>query len=158
MQSAQVQISTFDFSESGIFCRRSRDNNDVQSVLYRLQVQTVAFPQKPGNMMPHHAVSHFFGNGDSYSGIRPVIGRDIHDQEPVGSGIPPVVNRLEILVFFNGIKILHGKKKGHNLSGKKIAAYTITKICQADNLALPFALLAARTFLPPAVAILARKP
>ena len=38
------------------------------------------------------------------------------------------------------------------------AVFTVHPDYQADNLFLPFNLLAARTFLPPAVLILLRKP
>ncbi len=45
----------------------------------------------------------------------------------------------------------YGNKKNHRRKGHKIATY-------ADNCFLPFALLAANTFLPLAVAILALNP
>ena len=43
-------------------------------------------------------------------------------------------------------------------SNKKATIHIAAQVHQADNLALPFALLAARTFLPPALLILALKP
>ena len=69
---------------------------------------------------------------------------------PVGAGNAFFVNLLELPVLSQRLRKSHEivsiEKIGH-----KTAAY-------ADNLFLPFALLAARTFLPPALLILALKP
>ena len=45
-----------------------------------------------------------------------------------------------------------------NITEKKRPQLLVTFSYQADNLALPFALLEANTFLPPGLLILARKP
>ena len=100
--------------------------------------------------MSDYAVSDFFTDGDSKIVHFLIIFQYIHDQILVGAGNALFINFLELSVlsqrFCESHKFSPLEKIGH-----KIAAY-------ADNLFLPFALLAAKTFLPPALLILALKP
>ena len=100
--------------------------------------------------MPNHAVADFFTYGNPEQVFILMILQYIHDQIPVGAGNAFFVNLLELPVLSQRLRKSHEivsiEKIGH-----KTAAY-------ADNTFLPFALLAARTFLPPAVLILDLKP
>ena len=100
--------------------------------------------------MPNHAVADFFTYGNPEQVFILMILQYIHDQIPVGAGNAFFVNLLELPVLSQRLRKSHEivsiEKIGH-----KTAAY-------ADNLFLPFALLAANTFLPPALLILALKP
>ena len=108
MKSAQMQIGALYLPEIRVFCSRSRDHHDVQSSLNHVLVQSVALPLKSCNVMAHHAVPHFFadGNPDPRIGLllRP---HHIHNQKPVCIGFPGFIHLLEIPVLFDRIKTLH---------------------------------------------------
>ena len=93
--------------------------------------------------MPNHAVADFFTYGNPEQVFILMILQYIHDQIPVGAGNAFFVNLLELPVLSQRLRKSHEivsiEKIGH-----KTAAY-------ADN-------LAANTFLPPALLILALKP
>jgi hypothetical protein len=68
---------------------------------------------------------------------------------------PSVSQNVPSLLFLIACSTYYCK---HKTTEKKRPQFLVTLVHQADNLALPFALLEANTFLPPGVLILARKP
>ena len=91
-------------------------------------------------MMSYDAVPNFFADGNSDAVASEIIRQEIHYKVLVAI-------RFSLSVYFIlPIYINLHRRKGH------------IYVTYADNTFLPFALLAARTFLPPAVAILALNP
>ena len=106
--------------------------------------------------MSYNTVSHPFADGNAETVAFLSAVPDIHDQQAGRFGRGSTVYLLVLRIFLiDGnlfIEILYRNEKD------RIYAVRILTKVQADNLALPLALLLARTFLPPALLILALKP
>ena len=97
--------------------------------------------------MPYNTVSDLFGYGNTESVNSMIVFRHIHYKISVGIGFAGMENRLKFFIFTKSFHLITESKNKR----PHFAAY-------ADNFFLPLALLAANTFLPPGVLILALKP
>jgi len=113
----------------------------------------VDLPDDPGKMMADDGIADFFAADDPDLSAAAAF---IDDEVPIGDGMPSCVDPLETGTVFYGIDVFQKTplpsvpeiKESHL---KEVAYFTVRTF-------LPLALLADKTFLPPAVAILARKP
>ena len=132
--------------------------------------------------MSYYTVPYLFTDRYTNSPFRRILPFYIHYQFFVGKGFSPAVCCLKILPSLNAWKSFHSESaflflqifllcsstyphhtafpdyRSLKTTEKKRPQFLVTLVHQADNLALPFALLEANTFLPPGVLILARKP
>ena len=105
-------------------------------------------------MVSYYTVSNFFTDTDSDPVSIQAIFLNIHNKIFIGTESSIFIYKLKLVIFFQRIWKLHAgnqpfssiREKGH------------ISVTYADNLCLPFALLAAKTFLPPGVLILALNP
>lgn len=167
MKSAQMQKCTFHFVEFFVPCRSPGHDDYIFPIFQYILIQSKAFSDKPDKPVPHNAVADFFTDRDSYPRVMPARIHHVHHQVSVCIGLSFPVDLLKIPVFFQRIESFHQKLPNCGQSmpickkrvSKSFPNFRILSwIRQADNLALPFALLAANTFLPPALLILALKP
>lgn len=57
-----MEQRTFNLCVLYILCTNSRNDYDVKTTVKHIFMQTIAFPDQPGDMMPDNTVPHFFAN------------------------------------------------------------------------------------------------
>ena len=138
------------------------DHYDIPSTAKHLFLQPVWFSHQPCNMMSYNTVSYFFAHWYSNSVPFQIVFQNVHNKIAVGVRHSILIYILEITVFFQRFRKFHAVflnsspcfRKSNSLLRRK----TTNSVVYADNLFLPFNLLAANTFLPPFVLILLRNP
>ena len=138
------------------------DHYDIPSTAKHLFLQPVWFSHQPCNMMSYNTVSYFFAHWYSNSVPFQIVFQNVHNKIAVGVRHSILIYILEITVFFQRFRKFHAVflnsspcfRKSNSLLRRK----TTNSVVYADNLFLPFNLLAAKTFLPPLLLILARNP
>ena len=94
-----MKQSTFDFLITCL-CRTFPCNDyNVQTTIEHALVQSVAFSDQPGHVMPNHAVSYLFTHADPNPVHFQAIFLDYHYKIFVGSGSAIFVNELELVIF-----------------------------------------------------------
>ena len=83
-----------------IACSASRDDYDVQTILEHVLMQSVAFPDQPGQMMSYNAVSYFFAHRNTQPIFFRLIGEHIHHEIPVCIGFSATIHPLKISRLF----------------------------------------------------------
>lgn len=107
MQSAKMQKSALYSVEIFVFCCRTRNNNDVFSLLQSVFIQPETFPYQTDKPVSYYAVSYFPAYGNSNSRILFVRIQHIHNQVLVGIRYSVFIYFLKIAVFLYGMKPFH---------------------------------------------------
>ena len=72
---------------------------NVQTTIEHALLQSVAFPDEPGNVMPYHAVSDLFTHADPNPVHFRAIFLDYHYKILIGIRPAVFVNELELVIF-----------------------------------------------------------
>ena len=59
-----MKQGTFNFKITGLCSSASRNDYNIQTTIEYALMQSVTFPDQPGNPMSYHAVSYFFAHAD----------------------------------------------------------------------------------------------
>ena len=100
VKTSKMQQSTLCFMITDIARRTSCDDYNVQTIIEHVFMQSVAFPDQPGQMMSDNTVSNFFTDGYAKTISFCMIFQNIHYQITVRIGFSLPVHFLEITVLF----------------------------------------------------------
>lgn len=169
MEPWHMQQRTLDLRVFRILRIDPRNDHEVIPTAKQVLMEPITLPDQSADTMSDHTVPYFFANWNPKSVLIWSIFWYIHHQISVGITFSVIINILKIPVALQWFRKSHLNPRSLYASARDRAeewparvhrkkGHIMWPVNYADNLFLPLARLAAKTFLPPGVLILALKP